>query len=412
MQDLNDKVTGGTLTAPEWNEVPSEIQNPIVATGQSLTSVDLNQLGKAIAAYAAAGDYYIDNGSAGVITLLAINGYQTPPVYRDGMKMRFIAGFSNAGATTIQAPGLGVISLKDQFNAALALGDIVAGKYYEVNYSAAFTAAVLVKTSAITNALPRGYIDGLIVSNNTVDATNDIDIAAGACKAATNDTDFILSSSLGKQIDAVWTEGGTPGATAGGFPSGLSAGSPVAGTFYRVFLIEKPTGQVDAGFDTSSNAANLLADAAGDGYTKYRQIQWVFFNGSSIIQPFTQSPEDPNTVEWNSIINDLNVDPTVTTQVNFVVTAPPEAYVIGSFTAEDEGSASEKFVTVTNVDKAPSIPTKTNCTLWVEDNAEANSIMIRLRTNVSRQLCYRVSNAGLNGLVLNTIGFNYYRGAQ
>lgn len=412
MQDLNDKVTGGTLTADEWNEVPSEIQNPIVASGQSLTSADLNQLGKAIAAYAAGGDYYVDNGSAGVITLLAVGTFQTPPVYRDGMRMRFVAGFSNAGATTIQAPGLGVIDLVDQTGAALLAGDIVAGVYYEVRYSSAFSKAVLEKASAITNNLPRSYIAGLVMSNSVTNPTKGLDIADGVCKASSQDADFSLGAALGKRIDAVWTQGGTPGAPVGGFPSGLSGGVPIVSTFYRVFLIWKPTGQIDAGFDTSANAANLLADAAGSGYTKYRQIGWIFYNAGAAIQPFTQSSANPNLVEWKSVINDLNFNPVVTTQVNFTVTAPPDAYVIGSFTAEDDTSGAQKFTIFTEVDKAPALPTKTTCTMWTEGEAEVNSVVMRLRTNSSRQICYRCSATTVDLLVVNTTGFEYFRGAE
>lgn len=412
MQDLNDKVTGGTLTATEWNEVPSELQNPIVASGQSLTSADLNQLGKAIAAYAAGGDYYVDNGSAGVITLIAVGSYQAPPVYRDGMRMRFIAGFSNAGAVTIQAPGLGVVSLVDQNNVALAPGDIVAGVYYETRYSAAFSKAVLQKASAVANVLPRSYISGLMLSNSLVDVTQAIDIASGVCKAATQDTDFSLSSALGKRIDAVWTQGGTTGVPLGGFPSGLSAGSPVAGTWYRVFAIWKPTGQIDAGFDTATNAAALLADATADGYTKYRQIGWIFYNGSSVIQPFTQSQGNPNLVEWNSIINDLDVNPAVTTQVDFPVTAPPGAYVVASLAAKDGGAASQKYVTITSVDKAPATPSATDCTFWTEPAGEAAFSRLTVRTDASSQICYRCQSAGTDRLLCNTVGFEYYREAE
>jgi len=69
MQDLNDKLTGGTLSAAEWNEVPTEIQNTIIAVGQSLTTSDLQQLNKAIASYAGAGDFYSDSGAANVASL-------------------------------------------------------------------------------------------------------------------------------------------------------------------------------------------------------------------------------------------------------------------------------------------------------------------------------------------------------
>ncbi len=412
MQDLNDKVTGSTLTAAEWNEVPSELQNPIVQTGQSLTSADLNQLGKAIAAYAGAGDFYTDNGSAGVITLLAVGTMQSPPVYRDGMRLRFIAGASSPGATTIQAPGLGVIPLRDQNNAALVLGDIVAGVYYEARYSAAFSAGVIQKASTITNNLPRSYISGLVMSNNTLDAAKDLDIAPGVCKAATQDADLSLGSAIGKRIDAVWTEGGTPGATVGGFPSGLSGGVPVPGTFYRVFLIWKATGQVDAGFDTSSNAANLLADASASGYTKCRQIGWIFYNAAGSIQPFIQNAANPDRVEWSSTINDLNVNPTLTTQVDFAVTAPPGAYVNANFLIRDSGASGFKYVTFAPKDKVIPTPSDITCNFWTEASADAAGSFMQIRTNASRLISYRCSSTGTDLLLCNTVGFDYYREKQ
>jgi len=48
MQDLNGKIKGNKLTAAEWNEIPSEIQNVIEASGQTLSSGNLTQLRKAI----------------------------------------------------------------------------------------------------------------------------------------------------------------------------------------------------------------------------------------------------------------------------------------------------------------------------------------------------------------------------
>lgn len=112
MQDLNDKVTGNSLTAPEWNEVPSEIQNVIEDTGQTLSSGDLNQLGKGVAMYAANGVFYTDSGAANAYVLTAIGGKQTPPAYADGMTVRFIPGNDNTGAATVNVAGLGVKSIK------------------------------------------------------------------------------------------------------------------------------------------------------------------------------------------------------------------------------------------------------------------------------------------------------------
>jgi len=48
MQDLNDKITGNSLTANEWNEMPTELQNIIEAVGQTLSAGDLEQVRKSL----------------------------------------------------------------------------------------------------------------------------------------------------------------------------------------------------------------------------------------------------------------------------------------------------------------------------------------------------------------------------
>jgi hypothetical protein len=80
-----------------------------------------------------------------------------------------------------------------------------------------------------------------------------------------------LTSALVKQIDANWAAG----TNQGGFPSGLVL---AADTTYRIYLISNGS-TVDAGFDTSSTAANLLADASG--YTYYREIGFFRTDGSA-----------------------------------------------------------------------------------------------------------------------------------
>lgn len=127
MQDLNDKVTGGTLPAAEWNEVPSELQNVIEKTGQTLSSVDLDQLGKGIAVYVAAGDFYVDSGAANAYILGAVGSRQTPPSYVNGMKIRYIPANSNTGASTVNVSALGVKNLRRVDGTALQASDLQAG---------------------------------------------------------------------------------------------------------------------------------------------------------------------------------------------------------------------------------------------------------------------------------------------
>ncbi len=124
MQDLNDKVTGGTLTAVEWNEVPSEIQNVIEALDITLSSGDLNQLGKAIAGYVAHGDFYTDSGAANVYVLTQTGSKQAPTAYVDGMRVRAVISNANTGASTVNVVGLGVKSITTQSGTNPQAGEI------------------------------------------------------------------------------------------------------------------------------------------------------------------------------------------------------------------------------------------------------------------------------------------------
>lgn len=108
MQDLNDKVTGNSLTAIEFNEPMSELQNVIEDTGQTLSSGDLNQLGKGIAQYASNGMFYTESGAADAYVLTTIDSKQASASYVDGMIVEFIPGNTNTGASTVNVAGLGV----------------------------------------------------------------------------------------------------------------------------------------------------------------------------------------------------------------------------------------------------------------------------------------------------------------
>jgi hypothetical protein len=124
MQDLNDKITGDNLTATEWNEVPSELQNVIEDTGQTLTSGDLNQLGKGISEYSTNGDFYTDSGVADAYVLSTTDSKQAPIAYRDGGRFRFRTSNTNTGASTVNIAGLGVKNIVDETGAALTGSEV------------------------------------------------------------------------------------------------------------------------------------------------------------------------------------------------------------------------------------------------------------------------------------------------
>jgi len=122
MQDLNDKITDGTLTADEWNQVPSELQNVIEALGITLSSGDLNQLGKAIAGYVANGNFYIDSGAANAYVLTRVGSRQASPAYTDGFEIAFVAANTNNAASTANIDGLGSKDLRTADGSVLPSG--------------------------------------------------------------------------------------------------------------------------------------------------------------------------------------------------------------------------------------------------------------------------------------------------
>lgn len=300
MQDLNDKVTGGTLSAAEWNEVPSEIQNVIEALGQVLATGDLNQLGKSIAGYAGAGHWYAEAGLADAYVVNPIGGKQGPvslDVDHDGLLVRFVPGNANTGASTINVNALGDKDLTREDGSPLQSGDLVLGRDAWVRWDFAADDFKL-QTFNIPGSLdvPRGYIDGFRTSN-AADTDHDITTGIGIARDSTNADTIQLSSALTKQIDI--GGGWVQGTNQSGFPSLLTLS---INTWYHLFVIKNTSsGDVDAGFDTSLTAANLLTDATG--FTLFRRVGAVLTDGSSNIIQYQQFGDE---FHWNDSRADVS----------------------------------------------------------------------------------------------------------
>ena len=148
----------------------------------------------------------------------------------------------------------------------------------------------------------------------------DILFNPGSWKDTNSANAFTLDSSLVKELDNVWAVG-----TAAG---GRASGSPyIADTWYHVFMIAKPDGTVDAGFDTDITAVNLLADATD--YTLFRRIGAIKTEQGSVnIIPFYNKISvysGQREFYWIGIPTGsvFNVtDPPNLTPANFVVLTP------------------------------------------------------------------------------------------
>lgn len=133
--DLNNKVTGDLYEASEWNEFKNEVQNMIISSGQSLAANSL-QLQQAIARYSANAASYLDSGVINAYSLQAIGTNDSISSYIDGAVVRFKAGNTNTGSSTLAVSGLAVKPIKkDGFSADLVAGEIVTNRVYEAFYS-------------------------------------------------------------------------------------------------------------------------------------------------------------------------------------------------------------------------------------------------------------------------------------
>ena len=152
MKLLSDKTTGGNLTADDWNEVPSELQNTITNAGIGLTDAVLDQFAKATAHYAATSTFYTDSGSGTAYVLAVINTNFAPPAYVDGMEAEFVPDNTNTGTATVDVGGLGVKTI----TGSSTTGIITAGEYVRLRFNSGSDEFDIVSTSASQDNLHTG----------------------------------------------------------------------------------------------------------------------------------------------------------------------------------------------------------------------------------------------------------------
>lgn len=111
-------------------------------------------------------------------------------------------------------------------------------------------------------------LSGLVITNNAIDATNDIDVAAGYCVSDDGSTLMTLSA-ITKQLDAVWAVGTNQG--------GLDTGSASDTTYYVWIINRTDTNVTDVLFSTSATSPTMPTS-----YTKKKLIG-SFVRASSAI---------------------------------------------------------------------------------------------------------------------------------
>lgn len=124
--DIANKVTGNQLTAAEFMQIVTELENSIEDTGIVLAAGTLDQVSKTMSNYSGGGDFYTDSGIADAYVCSSIGNKLGPTSYADGLRCRFIVGTTNTGASTINVNGLGAKNIVKEDTLALVAGDLVA----------------------------------------------------------------------------------------------------------------------------------------------------------------------------------------------------------------------------------------------------------------------------------------------
>lgn len=177
--------------------------------------------------------------------------------------------------------------------------------------------------------LPRGWIDGLIMSNDSTDATNDIVISPGVCRSTANFVDGAFSTlardqmdmeipvSIIKQLDVAWAPDNydpdmSPPQSSGGRSGGRSSSS-ISNKTWHVFVIGSPSQQPDILLhDAVDPSAVLPSD-----YCAYRLIGSVIRVAGAILA-FKQFGDEfmlaTPTLDFNTALS-LGVADTITLTV-------------------------------------------------------------------------------------------------
>ena len=264
---------------------------------------------------------------------------------------------------------------------------------------------LVTQVSTVTWDIPpvlKWYISGLTLSNDPGDVNNDIQIDIWTATSKDGLQYIDLNTVITKRLDAGWS--------AWDNAWWLATWSKASSTWYHVFVIRKTDGSVDAWFDTSVTATNLLSTS---GYNKYRRVGSINTNSSANIRGFHQLGDR---FFWNTIVLDRNQGNPWTSAVISGLTTPAWIKTMADLSIEivDITFAWTSYhVLVTSPDSTDEAPTATNTHVairWVWGSVAQGSASRFVKTNTSSQVRFRTNYSnGDTSVILMTQGFIYDR---
>ena len=405
-----DNVT--SFAAADANSITLDINNAVTSSAQVLNGTSNNQTAVTMNTYSHNGQSYTAGGSVNTYTLTqAQSTLHAILAYVDGTKVRFRAGVTNTGGSTVDVSSAGVKDIMTSAGVALVGGEIQAGAWIELTYDSGDGAFLITSSSVAAAALvPRGYLSGFGMSNNSSDDEHDIDFAAGVASdlaGAGTITNIAAGVSMTKQLDNVWVQGTSLGGRASGVALAIN-------TWYRCFAIANTGGTVDFGFDTSATAANLLlsAQAADATYAYARQVGWILTDGSKNIISFLQRGDE---FYLQTMFTDGQRDSSTTvTLVN--LGAPPSNDCLAKITmfGLDYGSDRTRLGLLLSTEQTHGTVDSANCNIGCNEGAvgyphQINTAYITVPSDASSQAHVKWSGNNVY-YTLNTTGWIDTRG--
>lgn len=293
------------------------------------------------------------------------------------------------GATTITIPdGYSTLVICDgtNFRASEDYATVAAAL-------ASLTSSIATKQDN-SGELYRGLINGLTLSNNVSDATNDIDIAAGSAGSdGTTPVLMTLASALTKRLDASWAVGSGNG--------GLDTGS-IANGWYYVWLIRRSdTGVVDALFSLSSTSPTMPTN-----YDQKRLIGPILRTGGGI-KSFSQRREY---FIWNSPVGDLVTATPSLTAANVTLTVPPIDTVKARITALlINDPAADTGIWIREKSQADEALSQSSFDLFARDVSQISVAELERYVDSSGQIQYKSNDSSVTTFRIITKGFEFPR---
>lgn len=262
------------------------------------------------------------------------------------------------------------------------------------NHTGVETFSGTLAVTGILKAKLRGYIDGLICSNNSGAPTTKIDVAAGVCQDDTNTQLMVLAAST---LDCALN----------GAVNRLDAGSLANNTWYHLFVIGKTDGTTGVLASTSVSSPTMPT-----GYTLKRRIASFKTNGSAQIIAFKQVGDQ---FLWTGgPVQDVNTTAPGASAVTRTLTVPTGIVVfpiIHLYLYDGNAGFSDAIylspLDTTDISAATAGVPQVYASALGQDGA----VVTNVYTNTSAQIRSRMSSGGSSQqMVIGTAGWRDLRG--